>query len=204
MKRVLKKYYGKVFAKEIAEKLGISVTAVIDKANALKLAPPRAEFYTASELEFIKKSYPSLEAKQIAKKLGRNEEAIRTLAYKKGWKGRKNITNILTSKQLSFILNNYKKMKAVELAKNIGATQNQVMVVARRFGLQEKKVAFTRKEQNFIAKNRNILSIKEIAQHLGKGEYSIRYYAQTKGWVFKVRKPTKTTSTANAKQSISK
>jgi len=59
------------------------------------------------------------------------------------------------------------------------------MIFARRFGLQEKRKIFTKAEHNFILKNRSKLSLKEIASKLGKGEYSVRYYAQTQGWEFK-------------------
>ncbi|MDP2365051.1 MAG: hypothetical protein Q8M94_14940, partial [Ignavibacteria bacterium] len=183
--RLLKKFYGKVTAKEIAEKIGVSVTSVIDKANALNLAPPRAKFYTTAELEYIKTHYPFTRAEIIAKKLNRNVKAIRHLAYKKGWKGRKNITHILASDKIDYIKKHYKKMKVGELAKKLEISQNQVSVVARRFGLVDKRVIFLKKEMDFIYRNHNKLSLKEISGILNRGEYSIRYYAQSKGWIFK-------------------
>ena len=191
--RLLKKYYGKITAKEIADKINFTTTAVIDKANSLNLAPPRAKLYTQTELEFIKNSYPTIEAKYIAKKLGRDEKAIRHLAYKKGWKGRKNITHILSSDKIDYIKKYYKKMKVRQLANELEISENQVLVVARRFGLVEKKVIFSKKEKDFIRINHNKLSLKEIAGKLNRGKYSIRYYAQSKGWIFRSGKGKKLT-----------
>jgi hypothetical protein len=73
--------YQKLTAKEIAEKLGRSESAVECKLSQLKLTRERR--WTKEEIEFVKQNYSRLSAKEIAEKLGRTVEAVRAMAGKR-------------------------------------------------------------------------------------------------------------------------
>jgi len=80
----LREYYGKIPAREIAEKLGRTPGAVRAKARVLGLSELRARPWTREEIETLKRLYGEVRQRELGKILHRSEHAVRTKLYELG------------------------------------------------------------------------------------------------------------------------
>jgi hypothetical protein len=184
--RTVKKMYQKMRRKELGNLLGHTSASIQAQARKLGVVRTDSKDYTAEELEYIRTNYPTLDVRSIAKKLYRSENAIRSVAVKRGWKGRKRVLNVLTAEQKSIIRKRYATMTKIMLAQSLHIPVHQVIIAGRWMGLQAKKNPFTRSEHRYIASQHGKIPLKDIARHIDRGEYAVRYYGQTQGWDFTV------------------
>ncbi len=85
---LLRKLYLHKSHPEIAEQLGRSAAAIMQRAHKLgfrKMAP----LWSKKELDLLKKLYPSRMAEEIAEQIGRPVQAVRLRIFKLGLKKRK-------------------------------------------------------------------------------------------------------------------
>jgi hypothetical protein len=191
--RAVKKMYQKMRQKELGNLLGHTSASIQAQARKLGVVRPDSKDYTVEELEYIHTNYPTIDARSIAKKLHRSENAIRSVAAKNGWGGRKKVLNMLTIEQRNFIRKRYTTMTKTMLAQSLQIPVHQVVIAGRWMGLQAKKNPFTRSEHRFIASQHGKIPLKDIARHIDRGEYAVRYYGQTQGWDLAVHQRTKKT-----------
>ncbi|MBI3765933.1 MAG: hypothetical protein HY277_05460, partial [Ignavibacteriales bacterium] len=145
-RRLVKKYYGKIPNPRLASMLGVAVHVLEKQARHQKLVQTAAPKYTAQELEYIRSHYSTMSAETIARTLGRNANAIRGLAGKKGWQGRKSLDTMLTARQQRFIRENYRKRSTEKIALSLGLKRSTVLAFARRVGLVRLMKPFMKSE----------------------------------------------------------
>lgn len=152
---------------EIAEKIGKTAGAVKSKANALGLK--RELFWTAEETGLLKHYYPTLSNKKIAEKL---DKTIPAVMHKAATLGLKKDTS-WTAKEIAILKKYYQTLPDKQIvAKLRNKTANAVKVKALSLGLTKrtsrKEMSWTAVETDFLQKNYNTLTYKQIAQKLGK------------------------------------
>jgi len=192
-RRLVKRKYGKIPRPDLARMLAVPVHVLENLAVNMKLVGEPGRKYTEAELRFIQSHYRTMSAETIARKLGRRPQAIRSLASKRGWKGRKSLSTMLTERQQRFIRENYHTLSTHEIARRLGLNRLTVLVFARRSGLVHHVRPFTKKEHAYIETHKGIMPLAAIAKKIGRGEYAVRYYGQTQGWEFRIRPARATT-----------
>ena len=89
-KKLLKKLYPNNSTKDVANRVGRSITAVSMKAYTLGLRKlNQYRLWSKKELNLLKKLYPTRTAQQLADQLGRSVLAVRLRIVKLGLKKRK-------------------------------------------------------------------------------------------------------------------
>lgn len=192
-RRLVKRKYGKIPRPDLARMLAVPDHVLENLAVNMKLVGEPGRKYAEVELRFIQSHYRTMSAETIARKLGRRPQAIRSLASKRGWKGRKSLSTTLTEQQQRFIRENYHTLSTHEIARRLGLKRVTVLVYARRSGLVHHVRPFTKKEHAYIETHKGIMPLAAIAQKIGRGEYAVRYYGQTQGWEFRIRPARATT-----------
>lgn len=141
MDRYLKTNYHKRTARQIADRLEISKSAVLRRAKKLSLeskaysATAERRTYTDDELKFIQKNAQKLSIERIAEQLNRSSDAVRQKA---------NRMNLLTATkvrpftddELNFIRDNIASMSYREIATMLNRGEEQTRWYARKLGLK--------------------------------------------------------------------
>jgi len=86
--KLLKKLYQNNSVKDIANQLGWTVRAVVNRAQRLGLGRSKP-FWSKKELNLLRRLYPNRTAQQIADKIGRSLPATRLKIVRLGLKKRK-------------------------------------------------------------------------------------------------------------------
>lgn len=165
----LKKYYPKMGAEHVAEKLNRTQNAVRAMVQSHKLSSNRRKEWTEWEDRFLKKHYHEKSCASLGRSLKRSETSISHRAY------RLNLTNDPSRKWLPkevdlFVkLYPYRKKSLEELSVIFKRSMSALMAKARKMGLRRPRHdnAWTQEQHTYLVKNIKKKSYKEIAEYLG-------------------------------------
>jgi hypothetical protein len=187
-RRLVRKKYGKIPRPQLAMMLNVPIHVLEKLAVNMKLVGKPGRKYTQDELQYIQAHYRTIPAEKIARRLGRHSDAIRSLASKRGWKGRKSLDTTLTDHQQRLIRKYYRKRPAHEIAGNLGLQLSTVRAYAKRVGLVQLVKPFTAKEHRYIKLHLGKIPVEEIARNLHRGVEAVRDCGHLQGWEFRLNR----------------
>lgn len=140
--------------------------------------------WTEEEVEFLKENHETLRIKQIAEKLGRSEDAVRGRAKFQGLIKSKKWTDDEDIYLEYFIYENDAKIQeaAIFLNRTVKAIYTRLVILRKNNNLvcyARKK--WTKDEKEYIKKNYLAISVKNMAERLGRTESAVAYQMRQLG-----------------------
>jgi hypothetical protein len=197
-RRLVRKKYGKIPRPQLARMLNVPLHVLENLAVNMNLVGEGGRAYSRRELDYIRAHYQTMTAEKIARRLRRTPLSIRSLASKRGWKGRKSLETRLTQSQQSYMRMHYRKVPGHEIARHLGLPLNTVRAYARRVGLVQLVKPFTEREHRYIESHIGKLPVEVIAHNLGRGVELVRDYGNQQGWEFRLIRAGRTRRVARA------
>lgn len=166
----LKENYGRIPAKEIAERLNKTYSSITSKANKLRIC--FNDDYTDKEIEILKKYYNKISLSLLVKKLkGRTKKSIKDKASKLKITKRK-IMKKWTEDEIDFLKKNYGKKLAKDIGKRINRNPKSIRDKAHLLKLKINKKNFSKLRREQYQKeelktwNKGILHTKKAKQNM--------------------------------------
>lgn len=179
-KNFLKKNFSLKPIKTISKILGIPRKAVKDMAYKMKIYEVKNQKWTDEQVAYLKKNFPdrSITITEIAAFLGVSESAVTNKAndlklhryYKIG------------STEKKYIVSHYKKLSYKEMARNLDVSADSLRRFCIMNGFKRPPLKiWSVEEKSFLQNNYKIMSIDDLANILGRTEYSIQKQASFLG-----------------------
>ena len=172
----LRKNYGKIKRKVLAEALGRTINAIQTRAKHFNLTDDRRgkiEDWTKEELQKLKRWHGKKSRKEMAELLERTEGAIGTkiTSLNLGQPG------LWTEEEDEYIRRHYQTKSRREIAEALNRTISSVGKHAIKLGLTNKnapnKKLWTPEEDALLEKYYGVKSYAEIAKMIGRSVYSV-------------------------------
>lgn len=143
MDAYLRRYYHRKSASHIAEKLGVTKSALLRRARSLEIQSKRAAGtalkaeYSEKDIAFIRDNLKALGVERVAKKLNRTSEGVRRKANRLGvYTSTRNKPFSHTERQI--ILESIETKTYREIAKILNRGEEETRWHARRLGLSRR------------------------------------------------------------------
>ncbi len=164
--KLLKRLFPRGRAREIAERIGRSLTAVKHKAYSMGIKTREWRLWSANEIKLLKKLYPSENTQSIADKLGRSRISIDHKTCNIGIK--KVGTARVWSRQEEALLRKLHPDNSIrDIADQLGRTVQMVAGKAHKLGLRKSPV-WSKKELNLLKKLYPSRTAQQIADQIGR------------------------------------
>lgn len=131
--------------------------------------------WTEQEMEYLRQAWPKKTDAEIASSLGRSISAVRVMRYQKGicsdgggW----------TPEIDDYIHENWKSKTDAEMGEKLGRSANEVYQRGLALGLirrknPEKRVAWSKEDNEYLEENWGIVSITTLCKRLGRTEAAV-------------------------------
>ena len=161
----------------IAEKVKHSAGAVAEflrKEGYIYLLP---KYWKTKEIKFVRENMDKLSTKEMAVKLKKNEKSVEYMKNMLAYKVMVNEPHNFTLEEDNYLRENYLKVPNYRLANEIGDGICREVLIERLKYLGIYQIfnhEWTNEEDSFIMESYNVLTIKEMAEHLGVNINTVR------------------------------
>jgi len=135
----LKRKYGEMSPKELADLLGRTKSSITHKASQLGVTKEK-KYWTEEEIEVLKKNYHKKTAEEIADLLGRTENSVTHKARRLGVAKEK---KHWTEEETEILKKNYHKKTAKEISEMIDRTPGAIRNKASCLGLKKGNLKYS-------------------------------------------------------------
>jgi transposase len=175
----LKKHYVKKGRKFVAEHLQRTTTCVAGYARILGLKRLDHREWTSFEDNYIRRNFGKKLARSIARSLHRTLHAVHARASMLGLTKEKDPE--YTPEERAFIKDLYEKgVSATKIAEHMGRPESSIRTRINRWGFKSSR-PWSKREESFLKKNYSLMTIREIAEELGRTENSVTHYVYRHG-----------------------
>jgi hypothetical protein len=180
----LRRNYRKIPTKELAADLGRTTVSVIIKAGRIGVAQPPATL-TAEQLAWVKANLGKISYRDMAKRTGVAQGRIENVAAESGHAPRAHVRP-WTKEEDAKVKKLYGTMTLGEIAHALNRSATAISMRAAHFGLRKKlpngrPKVWTPKDDRFLRTNWQRLTIRELAERLGRTRKAVTHRVEKLG-----------------------
>ncbi len=168
--RVLKRLFPLGKGRQVADKVGRSLSTVKQKAYSMGLATRENRRWAASEIKIVRTLFLTKDTQKIAYRLGRTVEAVNARASSMGLRKTKPRGPTWSKKEEALVKKLYpdRENTTANIARQIGRSVSAIVGRAHILGLRRKNPLWSKKEAALLRKMCLTHEDKEIAAKIGR------------------------------------